>query len=173
MNRTTLIAVACAALIMATGFAAAAPGNAPVSVDSGADSTDEQHANEHAADEQQADDDQNRSENGAAPADAADERNGQGPNVDLPDQVPDHVSGIHDRVSSFLNGGLDGSLGEAISDVTPDDDESDEADDTDESNEADEAEQTDENDADDTDEEDGADGAENDADDAADEQTGA
>ncbi|WP_226004609.1 hypothetical protein [Natrinema salinisoli] len=186
MNRTTLIAVALAALIAATGFAAAAPGNAPVSVDANADSPDEQHANEHspdeqhanehAADDQQADDDQNRSENGAAAANAADERNGQGPNVDLPEQVPDHVSQIHDRISSFLNDDLDGSLGDAVSDVTPDDDESDEADDTDEGDAEDEQteEDADDTDGDDTDDEQTTEDADDtDEDDTDDEQTDA
>ncbi|MDS0476407.1 hypothetical protein [Natrinema sp. 1APR25-10V2] len=127
MKRTTLIAVALAALLMITGFAAAAPGNAPVSVDTDADSTDEQPANERA---QSADERDDRSENGAAADTGADDRNGQGPNVDLPDQVPDHVSEIHDRISSFLSGTLDGSLGDAISDVTPADGDEENADDT-------------------------------------------
>ncbi len=136
MKRTTLIAVALAALLMITGFAAAAPGNAPVSVDTDADSTDEQPANERA---QSADERDDRSENGATADNGVDDRNGQGPNVDLPDQVPDHVSEIHDRISSFLSGTLDGSLGDAISDVTPDDgDEADDAGDADEANDDDE-----------------------------------
>ncbi|SEQ69339.1 hypothetical protein [Natrinema salaciae] len=137
MKRTTLIAVALAVLIAATGFAAAAPGNAPVSVDTGADSTDEQHTNERGDDE--------RSENGAAVGSAADERDGQGPTVDLPDQAPDHVSAIHERISSFLSGDLEGSLGNAIGEVTPgDDEEPDEADDTE-----DESQETDDEGADD------------------------
>jgi len=69
MKRTTLIAAACAVLIAATGFAAAAPGSAPVSVDEGVDSTDEANGDER----------EDRSENGAAAGGAADERNGQGP----------------------------------------------------------------------------------------------
>jgi len=130
MKRTTLIAAVLAALIMATGFAAAAPGNAPVDVDTGADRIDDHAENE----QQHANDRDDRSENAATEHtenDAAagerngngatDERNGQGPNVDLPAQVPDHVSTIHDRISSFLSGGLEGSLGDAISELTPGD----------------------------------------------------
>ena len=39
----------------------------------------------------------------------------QGPLGDLPEPVPDFVSGIHDTISSFLKGGLDGTLGPAVS----------------------------------------------------------
>ncbi|WP_049901597.1 hypothetical protein [Natrinema sp. J7-1] len=119
MKRTTLIAVTCAVLIAATGFAAAAPGNAPVSVDS---SADDRRGNDHATADH-ADGNAEHRENGAAADSGADASTGQGPSGDLPEQVPDHVSAIHDRVSTFLSGGLDGSLGDAISSVTPDDDE--------------------------------------------------
>ncbi len=148
MNRTTIIAVALAALIAATGFAAAAPGSAPVSVDTGADGTDaaDHPANDNA---QSADDRDNGSENGTAAG--ADDRNGQGPAGDLPEQVPDHVSAIHDRISAFLSGDLETSLGDAIGDVTPDDeDAADEDDATESGDEADE-----DSDADDTADEDG------------------
>jgi len=137
MKRTTLIAAVFAALIVASGFAAAAPGNAPVDVDTGADRIDDHAENE----QQHANDRDDRSENAAtehtendAAADerngngATDERNGQGPNVDLPAQVPDHVSTIHDRISSFLSGDLETSLGDAISAVTPGDENADESD---------------------------------------------
>ncbi|MFA9416294.1 hypothetical protein [Natrinema sp. HArc-T2] len=137
MKRTTLIAAVFAVLIMATGFAVAAPGNAPVDVDTGADSTDDhaesepQHATDH--DDRRENAATERNGNGAAADEhngngAADERNGQGPNVDLPAQVPDHVSTIHDRISSFLSGDLETSLGDAISEVTPDDENADESD---------------------------------------------
>jgi len=101
------------------------------------DSTDEANGDER----------EDRSENGAAAGGAADERNGQGPAVDLPDQVPDHVSEIHDRISSFLNGNLEGTLGDAVSAVTPDDDEADDADESEDVDESDEADDTDEGDA--------------------------
>lgn len=42
---------------------------------------------------------------------------GQGPPTDLPDQVPDHVEEIHDTIRKHINGTLDGSLGEAVSDI--------------------------------------------------------
>jgi len=113
MKRTTLIAAVFAALIVASGFAAAAPGNAPVDVDTGA-ATPDDGTN---TGPQQTSDAGDRHGNSAA----ADKRSGQGPAVDLPEQVPDHVSAIHERISSYLSGDLEGTLGDAISEVTPDD----------------------------------------------------
>lgn len=46
---------------------------------------------------------------------------GQGPPTDLPDQVPDHVEKIHNKIVQFLNGDFGGNLGEVISGLTPDD----------------------------------------------------
>jgi len=156
MKRTTLIAAVFAALIVASGFAAAAPGNAPVDVDTGADRIDDhaasnaQHAadnanrseNSTAADERSENSaaSDNRNQNGAAAdkrsensaAADTDNGNGQGPAVDLPAQVPDHVSAVHDKISSFLSGDLGSRLGEAISAVTPGDDNTDATDTTNE-----------------------------------------
>ena len=53
----------------------------------------------------------------AQPEDAG-ESGDAGPPEDLPEQVPDFVSGIHDAVRDFLGGTID-SLGEAVSDLTP------------------------------------------------------
>lgn len=39
----------------------------------------------------------------------------------LPAQVPEFVGSIHDLVADHLDGDLDGTLGERISEVTPDD----------------------------------------------------
>ncbi|WP_408956816.1 hypothetical protein [Natrinema sp. 74] len=139
MKRTTLIAAACALLVVTTGFAAAAPGNAPATVD--ANSSDaEQHATNH--DARQANDSEPRNESRPA-AGAAENQGERGPAVDLPaqvpdavsdripenpvdrvpadlpTQVPDHVSEIHDRISSFLEGDLTDSLGDAVSEVVP------------------------------------------------------
>ncbi|MFC7194916.1 hypothetical protein ACFQL4_10075 [Halosimplex aquaticum] len=57
-------------------------------------------------------------------ADAADAANGsQGPPVDLPAQVPDFVSDVHEAIGNHVGGAVDGaqSLGEKISALTPDD----------------------------------------------------
>lgn len=125
MNRTTLIAAVFALLVVTTGVAAAVPGNAPVDAD------------ENGTDE--------RTQNGVADRDAGD-RDGLGPDVSLPDQVPEHVSAIHDRIASFLDGDLAGSLGDAISDLTPGGDETGDADESGE-NDADEGEAGEESDA--------------------------
>ncbi|WP_254521510.1 hypothetical protein [Natrinema caseinilyticum] len=119
MKRTTLIAAVCAVLVLATGFAAAAPGNVPVSVDTGADDADDQRAT--GEEQRRANEHSNQSESGTAADGVADERTSRGPSVDLPEHVPDHVSAIHDRISAFLSGDLEGSLGDAISEITPDD----------------------------------------------------
>lgn len=150
MNRTTLIAVACALLVVTTGIAAAV-GNAPAPTNAD-DNANERHDN--------ADERHDRSGNGTAAAnDEADERNGGGPNVELPDQVPDHVSAIHDQISSFLDGDLEGPLGDAVSEVTPGDDEPDESNDGDESDEPNDGDESDEpNDGDEPDEPDNNDG---------------
>jgi hypothetical protein len=55
----------------------------------------------------------------AAPAngETPDNADGVGPSDGLPEQVPDHVSEIHDRIDSFLNGSIEdlgGSLGELL-----------------------------------------------------------
>lgn len=142
MTRTKLVAVAFAALLVTVGTVAAAPGNAPVDV--GADDQYDDHADaadENAADASEDDDDAaNESDDGrpadapeddhadnadnadgAAPDAAAENADRRGPPADLPAQVPDHVAEIHDLIRSFLGGDDDGSLGESVSDATPDD----------------------------------------------------
>lgn len=144
MIRTKLLAIAFAALVVTAGVAAAAPGNAT------ADAADdgERHADdrgENATANGNADD---RAENaGAASANGSDNGNAddaRGPPVDLPDRVPEHVTQIHEQIGSFLSGDLDGSLGDAISELTPGD--ADESDDADEE-ESDEDDETDDEDA--------------------------
>jgi hypothetical protein len=63
--------------------------------------------------------DASEDEAGSEAAAAADEER-RGPPTDVPGQVPDHVSEIHQRIVSFLDGELD-DLGAAVSDVTPKD----------------------------------------------------
>jgi len=103
------------ALLMVTGTAAATPGAPAAQADENTDGTDAA-ANETAT----ADDDTT-----AGPADRAPDRPGsaadRGPPVDLPSQVPDFVGDSHDTIGEFLDDDLVGSLGEAISDLTPDD----------------------------------------------------
>lgn len=66
-----------------------------------------------------------------------------GPPGGLPDQVPDHVSQIHDAIESFLAGDI-GNLGETIQSIVTDNSEGDE----DEESEEDESEDAEEDDAD-------------------------
>ena len=60
----------------------------------------------------------------AAPAEQAnspadDAENEVGPSGGLPDAVPDHVHGIHERIGSFLNDSID-DLGSSLSDYLGD-----------------------------------------------------
>ena len=140
MKRTTLIAVTCVALLVTAGLAAAAggvsavPGNAPAQADDANESTQSTEAGEH-------DVESDAAANTSAADDAA-ERTEQGPPADLSDRVsdrvPEHVSAIHERISAFLNDDLETSLGDAVSDVTPGDDESAENDDVGTDGESDE-----------------------------------
>lgn len=121
MNIETIAAAFVAALIVSAGAAgaiAAAPGNAPDDAGSQADdrADDGEHGNESAADDHR----DVRPVNGSdgANASAADDR--QGPRVDLPQPVPDHVGQVHQRVVDFLGGGID-HLGDAVSGVVAND----------------------------------------------------
>ncbi|WP_277553884.1 hypothetical protein [Halobaculum limi] len=54
---------------------------------------------------------------GNAPADAGGNDDAQaGPPTDLPEQVPDFVSQIHDQIRSFIDGSVD-NLGDAVSGI--------------------------------------------------------
>ncbi|PSP93619.1 hypothetical protein BRC91_08465 [Halobacteriales archaeon QS_4_62_28] len=121
MNLKTIAGLALAALLV-TGSAAALPGNAPAQADD--------YANEN-ADTAATNASETTNESEAADADrqgppddtpAASDDDRRGPPSDLPDGVPDFVSEIHSLIGDKLAGDLDGSLGEQISDVTPDDD---------------------------------------------------
>ncbi|WP_436931064.1 hypothetical protein [Halosimplex halobium] len=134
-----LAAVFASVLLVATGAAVAMPGNAPDHAQDGtaqADDHAQDDADEGAENGSAADDasdsgaDGNDSDARRGPpsdvpaAGAADAANGsQGPPVDLPAQVPDFVSDIHETVGSAGGGAVDGaqSLGERISDLTPND----------------------------------------------------
>jgi len=136
-----LVAVFASVLLVATGAAMAMPGNAPDHAQDGnaqaddhaADDTDESDGNEAGERADETANDSEASENASdarrgPPADvpaagAADDANGsQGPPVDMPEQVPDFVSDIHETVGNFAGGAVDGaqSLGETVSALTPD-----------------------------------------------------
>lgn len=119
MNARKLAAVALAALLVSAGAAAAIPGTTP----------DEAQADDHAADSTSDHADDDRDENASAnPTDtpatpagenrSADATAQQGPSVELPSQVPDFVSTVHETIRDAEDG-----LGEMVSDLTPGDDE--------------------------------------------------
>ncbi|WP_135821151.1 hypothetical protein [Halostella litorea] len=99
MRLTKIAAIGLAALLLATGAAAAMPGNAP----------------DHA---QPANETTNESAQAGPPADVPADDADRGPPVDMPEQVPDHVSAIHEEINAFLDGTVD-DLGDAVSDLTP------------------------------------------------------
>ena len=94
---------------------------------------------ENAPQNETSDADKERADTSNERADDATERDGNpesvGPSDGLPKQVPDHVSGIHETIESFLNGSID-NLGESLSGLISDgktaDETPDENDDSDE-----------------------------------------
>jgi len=110
MNRTKLLAVALAALVVATGAAAATPGSTGTADNGGTTS---------AAD---------ASERAGSNAEGAGAAGQDGPPEDLPSTVPDFVSDIHGLVSQFIDGSLD-SLGPSVSDAAGNGDAGDDNDD--------------------------------------------
>lgn len=101
-----LIAVALAALVLLAGVGAAAPGNASdVPNENASDAASENPPEEASNDDAP-----------AAASNGDDDR--QGPPTDLPEQVPDHVSAVHEAIGEFLDGGVD-SLGDRVSELTP------------------------------------------------------
>jgi hypothetical protein len=112
MNPETFAAALLALAVVATGAAAAAPGNAPVDAptDDHAEQSDDRGAdpNETAADER-----------ADAAGQAARDEGQRGPRADLPEPVPDFVSEIHDLIRQHVSGSLDGVLGDQVSDRTP------------------------------------------------------
>lgn len=122
MKQTTLAAVVLAALTVTAGAAVAAPGNAPDGI--AADHADA-HANDTADAADGADEADGASDRGAN--ESADVASGQGtdrsadagPPEDVPGNVPSHVQAIHDLIREHLSRMLDGALGPAVSDATP------------------------------------------------------
>lgn len=138
MNAHKLIAVVMAVLLLTAGAAAATPGESPTNdgtetadehqpTETGDDATDEDEnatdADENATDADVAADDNETDADVAADAeddesDERDENASEGPPTDMPEQVPDHVTAIHQLIRDKLNGDLGNTtLGEAISGV--------------------------------------------------------
>jgi len=78
----------------------------------------------------------------AGPGDDAGPGSDAGPPEDMPEPVPEFVSDVHATISDFLSGGVE-NLGEAVSDLTPDDETAEENADADAGDANADAEQTD------------------------------
>jgi hypothetical protein len=158
MKLTKTAGVLLAVLLVATAGVAALPGNAPA--DSQAGQADDNYDDGANASDAPADagpemNDSETDEENAENAENADDR--RGPPTDMPAQVPDHVSQIHELIHQYLDGDID-NLGERISDVMGSEDAADEqadedAEDSEEMEEDADDEEMDE-DADDVDEDD-------------------
>lgn len=138
MRAKQLITVAVATMLLIGGAAAlgaASPGAA--ANDNATDAPDDNMSD--AAED--ADDEANVSEERKGNAD------GVGPSDGLPEQVPDHVSEIHETIDSFLSGEVD-NLGQSLNDLLSDG----EAADGDEDADADDADSEEDADGDDADE---------------------
>ena len=117
MVARTVLAALLAVVVVTAGVsaavAAAPPDDTPADEEAPDDRTpDETSAADGRADDESDDADAER----GPPSDAADDA---GPPVDLPDPVPDFVGDVHSAIDEFLAGGLDGSLGDVVSAVTP------------------------------------------------------
>ena len=139
MRAKQLIAVVVAAMLLIGGAAAVgAASPADQANDTAMDAYEQSDADDgdSAADEsadnadERADNADERADNAEEHAANANERANSsdsiGPSDGLPEQVPDHVSNIHETIESFLDGTL-GSLGEALSDLLSGDGEADNA----------------------------------------------
>lgn len=136
------IAALVLAVALVTGSAAALPGNAPAQADDYANDSDAADAN---AERDVADDANDTDADRGPPADVpAADGDRRGPPADTPGQAPAFVGEIHSLIGQHVDGTLEGSLGERISDVTPDDEN--------ESDDADENERGEESETDDADE---------------------
>lgn len=117
MKLRTIATIALVTLLVAAGTAAALPGNAPEHAQAPDD------ASNGADDAADLDDDTNETATDETEAAGPTERSDRagGPPESLPAQVPEHVGEIHDAIRSFLDGSMDGSLGETLQNITPDD----------------------------------------------------
>ncbi|WIV67378.1 hypothetical protein [Natrialbaceae archaeon AArc-T1-2] len=127
MNARQLITIAVVALLMIGGVAAL--GAASPADQSNDNASDTSHENESDTDGGTA---------GAAD-DRAENADDIGPNDGLPAQVPEHVSDLHDRIGSFLDGSID-HLGQALSDLLGGGDSSDTSDRSETGDESDDVE---------------------------------
>lgn len=107
MHTKTIGAIALAIMLVTTGVAVAAPGNAPD--DAGPDDAPANNASVEQG--------ETNATNVTTGDDGVTAEGADGPPEDVPSHVPDHVVQIHDLIRQHIADLLDGSLGEAISDV--------------------------------------------------------
>jgi hypothetical protein len=148
MNLTKIAGVVLAVVLVAGGTAAALPNDAPTT---NAPDTPAQVENVTEAPDDETDADANETERGP-PADRGPDTAERGPPTDMPEQVPDFVTEIHETINTFLSGELDGDLGSALAEITPDDGEQ-SADETDGDMTEEDDSETEETDSDDADDE--------------------
>lgn len=132
MHATKLAVIAITALIVTAGAAVAMPGNAPEHAAADENERASDQVSDDAADTRSTSD--SAADENASAEDASDDRSSgpdaraaaqsdyppesaaaSGPPADLPEQVPDHVTTIHELIVDFLNGDLDGNLGSSVS----------------------------------------------------------
>lgn len=121
MAPTKTLGALLALLVVATGAAAAMPGNAPVDAPDQADNqtadaeADAAQIAPNATDEADESEAGQERQAGGPPEDAAGER---GPPADMPGAAPDFVSQIHATIQDHLSGAVE-NLGSAVSEITP------------------------------------------------------
>lgn len=124
MQLKTIAGLVLAALVV-TGSAAALPGNAPAQADDHAsDDAETTNATEPREDNDAANESAGRPDDVPAADDSQ-----RGPPTDMSEQVPAFVSDLHSLINDKLAGDLAGSLGEQISELTPDDGDDEDAED--------------------------------------------
>ncbi|MEF8807988.1 MAG: hypothetical protein V5A53_07995, partial [Natronomonas sp.] len=107
MRAKQLITVAVATMLLIGGAAALGAASPNAAANDNATDAPDDNMSDAAED---ADDDANASEERKGNAD------GVGPSDGLPEQVPDHVSQIHETIDSFLSGEVD-NLGQSLNDL--------------------------------------------------------
>lgn len=130
MSASKLLAIVVGSALLIGGTAAvSATGPGEIGADN-AQVND--NADEAPTDDSSADSEELNESAGEGEANAGDERADRagnqtvGPADGLPEQVPDHVSEIHDAIESFLNGTV-ADLGDALQDILGPDDASEDA----------------------------------------------
>ena len=135
MRAKRLLTIAVVSTLLLGGVAALGAANPAEQANDNATDAVEENAPEDADDENASEDASNERANGDTPGDAdgpdsagaSGNAGGVGPSGGLPEQVPDHVSEIHDRIDSFLSGSID-DLGGSLGEGDPADDAADEGD---------------------------------------------